>query len=107
MGSHEWACFQSQQAAEKAVKALWYFHSFDPWGHSVLKLIQDFPDQSVASTLGKLKNQAARLDKLYIPTRYPNGLPDLVPGDAYTSAEAAQAMKAAKQVIDLVASLIQ
>ena len=22
----EWACFQSQQAGEKALKAVWYFH---------------------------------------------------------------------------------
>jgi HEPN domain-containing protein len=26
----EWAAFQSQQAGEKALKALWYYHAKDP-----------------------------------------------------------------------------
>ncbi|MHB1275815.1 MAG: HEPN domain-containing protein [Candidatus Humimicrobiaceae bacterium] len=30
--NYEWACFQSQQAGEKALKALWYYYAFDPWG---------------------------------------------------------------------------
>jgi len=31
----------AQQAAEKAVKALWYLADAEPWGHSVQKLIGD------------------------------------------------------------------
>jgi HEPN domain-containing protein len=27
-GAHEWACFQAQQAGEKALKALLYGHGF-------------------------------------------------------------------------------
>ena len=29
-GDYEWACFAAQQAAEKAIKAVYYFHHGDP-----------------------------------------------------------------------------
>lgn len=32
--------------------------------------------------------KAAGLDKFYIPTRYPNGLPDLTPGQVYLRPDA-------------------
>ena len=35
-GSHEWACFQAQQAAEKALKAAWLANGFEPWGLTFL-----------------------------------------------------------------------
>jgi HEPN domain-containing protein len=33
-------------------------------------------------------NDAAALDRFYIPTRYPNGLPDLTPGKYYFQKDA-------------------
>ena len=42
-GSYEWACFQSQQAGEKILKAYWYHRSLDPWGHSLVKLLNEIP----------------------------------------------------------------
>jgi len=30
--NYEWACFQSQQASEKALKSLYFNYSADPWG---------------------------------------------------------------------------
>ena len=99
-GSHEWACFQAQQAAEKALKALWFANGFEPWGHSVLKLIEDYPDASVRlARLESLSSSAKALDKLYIPTRYPNGLPDLSPFEVYTEIEAQVAIAAARSVV--------
>ncbi len=50
-GSFAQACFyptgifDAQQSGEKAVKALWYRMDADPWGHSVQKLIADFPEK--------------------------------------------------------------
>jgi len=35
---YDWACFTSQQAAEKAVKALCMKLKFDVWGHSITEL---------------------------------------------------------------------
>ena len=97
--NYEWACFQSQQAAEKALKALWYFYSSDPWGHSVTRLIQEFPQSEIKKSLNSLLNKAKELDKLYIPTRYPNGLPDLTPSEVYTEKEASKAIESSKIII--------
>ena len=43
--------------------------------------------------------EARDLDKLYIPTRYPNGLPDITPSEAYSLLDAQNAIKAAKHII--------
>jgi HEPN domain-containing protein len=98
----EWACFQAQQAGEKAVKAVWYHHSLDPWGHSIGRLIEDFPLEPAKARLLPLLQNGKELDKLYIPTRYPNGLPDMIPADAFTRAEAERAIAAAAEIIRLV-----
>jgi HEPN domain-containing protein len=102
----EWACFQSQQASEKALKALWYFFSFDPWGHSAARLINDFPEEKTKQSLSLLLNKAKELDKLYIPTRYPNGLPDLTPSEVYTPEEAIKAIESSKSIIEQIKNLI-
>lgn len=91
-GACEWACFQSQQAGEKILKALWYSTGNDPWGHSIVKLIVDFPDESIKNSLRAFIDIARKLDKLYIPTRYPNGLPELTPSEVYTAEEAKNAI---------------
>ena len=104
LGSFEWACFQSQQAAEKALKAFWFYHSEDPWGHSLVKLIQDYPDKTIKTELATLLPQAKMLDKLYIPTRYPNGLPGSTPSEVFTEAEARTAIDTAQELIDNLAA---
>jgi len=105
-GSFEWACFQAQQAAEKALKALWLSLAQEPWGHSLLNLIRELPDDAARSALSGLIDHAKRLDKLYIPTRYPNGLPDSIPADVYTDSEASEATVMARQIVEAVASLM-
>jgi len=104
--NYEWACFQSQQAGEKALKALWHYYSFDPWGHSVVKLIQEFPKNEIKNSLILLLNRAKELDKLYIPTRYPNGLPDLTPSEVYTEEEASKAIESSKIIIEEIKKML-
>ena len=98
-GSCEWACFQAQQAAEKAIKAVWLACAADPWGHSLTQLIGDFPIPSVKDRLMAVLGAAKTLDKFYIPTRYPNGLPDSIPADVYTAEDAKRALDALASVI--------
>jgi HEPN domain-containing protein len=105
--NYEWACFQSQQAGEKVLKAFWYYYSFDPWGHSVVKLIQEFPRTEIKKSLSKLLNKAKELDKLYIPTRYPNGLPDLTPSEVYTEEEASKAIESSKIILDQIKKILK
>jgi len=93
------AAFLSQQAAEKAVKALWYATGEQPWGHSIQKLIQTCPVRSELQNATELIHRAARLDRLYIPTRYPNGLPDLTPGQVYHAEDARAALEDAEAIL--------
>jgi HEPN domain-containing protein len=84
-GLYAQACFYAQQSGEKAVKALWYRRDADPWGHSVQRLITAYPQPDDIADPEEWIRQAALLDQFYIPTRYPNGLPDLTPGQVYRS----------------------
>jgi len=83
-GHHEWACFAAQQSAEKAAKAAHQALGQDAWGHSVTELLQALRPQ-VASIDDALLDRGRSLDKLYVPTRYPNGLPSGAPADYYTA----------------------
>ena len=102
--NHDWACFQSQQAAGKAIKSLWFFNGADPWGHSVLNLINSFPE---GVPLDTYVEDAQLLDRLYIPTRYPNGLPELSPFEAFSRKNADAAIDAAGRIIDFVVKYVQ
>ncbi len=94
-GHHEWSCFASRQAAEKAVKAVHDLRGNEAWGHSVTELIEALAE----SGLEKLLDRARALDKLYIPTRYPNGLPSGAPADYYTRVEAERAIAEAEEIL--------
>jgi HEPN domain-containing protein len=94
------SCFHSQQAGKKSIKAIWFFEDEDPWGQSVKKL-DEFPKKDDFPDLAEVNNFAALLDKYYIPTRYPNGLPDLTPGQVYNQSDAALGLVAAFSFIEL------
>ena len=104
-GAYEWACFQAQQAAEKAVKAVWLHLSEDPWGHSVFKLIDELTEPPRGDLLSRFGVAAKQLDKLYVPTRYPNGLPELTPHEAFSDQDAAEAIQLAEAIVDGCAEL--
>jgi HEPN domain-containing protein len=95
------ACFFAQQAAEKALKGLWHALDLDPWGHSVYRLIIELPAEQRAA-LDPWRATALALDKLYLPTRYPDALGELVPAEAYTSEEAEQAPEQAAALPEAV-----
>ncbi len=42
------------------------------------------------------------LDGFYIPTRYPNGVPDSIPARVYTKYAAAQAVELAEEIVNFV-----
>jgi HEPN domain-containing protein len=97
-GHYEWACFAAQQAAEKALKAVHGARGQDAWGHSVTELLEALsPDRAIDEVM---LDRGRALDKLYVPTRYPNGLPAGAPTDYYTRAEAERAIGDAKAIIE-------
>ena len=95
---HEWACFAAQQAAEKAAKAAHDALGQEAWGHSVTELL-DALRPHARGVDEALLDRARALDKLYVPTRYPNGLPAGAPTDYYTRAEAERAVADAEVIL--------
>ncbi len=95
-GMRAQAGFLAQQAAEKGVKAVEYAADMDPRGHSITRLIRLLPDDH---PLAALRDQALLLDKLYIPTRYPDAIPELIPSEAFSEDEIERAYTAAATIL--------
>lgn len=88
---HEHACFLAQQSGEKALKAFLYERGQGPvLGHSTLELVQECA--GFEGDFRPLEDACRRLDQLYIPTRYPNGLPGGIPHEFYDRTLADQAL---------------
>ena len=99
-------CFVAQQAAEKALKALCYLRGERVViGHSIVALLDQLTADHPA--LAPLREVAQQLDQYYIPTRYPNGLPDGVPADVFTRAQADGAVAGTQRIIDLARDAIR
>lgn len=92
-GMYAHACFLAQQCAEKAVEAAWIRMGQDRWGHSIQALIRGFRPDVTPPQWVSWTEQAATMDRYHIPTRYPNGLPDLTPGESYFAADAGSAIE--------------
>lgn len=94
-GDFDWACFAAQQSAKKAAHAA---VGQEAWGHVVTELLEGLRAHET-SIDDPLLDRARALDKHYIPTRYPNGLPAGAPADFYTRAEAERAIADAEAIL--------
>lgn len=102
-GSFHLACFVAQQIAEKALKAFIYKQGEEfVIGHSVEALCR-WAGQ-FDGDFERLRETVAPLDGYYIPTRYPNGLPDSIPARVYTRKVAEEVLQLADHVLRLVRS---
>lgn len=100
-GFHAPACFHAHQAAEKAMKALHYARGARAvYGHGIRQLIARLDERDLAHLLPG----ARELDLLYLPTRYPNGLDDGTPGDAFSSEQSSRALGFADEIVAAAAS---
>ena len=97
---YDWSAFAGHQAAEKAIKALFQHLHLDAWGHTLSVLLASLPEGSEADE--DLVDRAKDLDKNYIPTRYPNGLVEGTPYQAFTRAQAERALRGAETVVAAV-----
>ena len=96
-GDYEWACFAAQQAAGKAVKALYQKLGIEIWGHSISRMLNSLPEEHKPSM--ELIDKAKELDRHYIPTRHPNFHPEGAPLDYYTIEDARRAVNYAEEII--------
>jgi HEPN domain-containing protein len=101
---YDWACFSSQQAAEKAVKAVFQKMGAEAWGHSVADLLEELLSRCAVPEA--LIDVALELDKAYIPTRYPNAHPSGSPRRRYTRSEAERMVANAQQIVQFGEGLL-
>ena len=99
--SYHLACFVGQQVAEKALKAFLYAKGEEfVVGHSVEALCRWAIE--IDDSFEPLRERVAPLDAYYIPTRYPNGLPDSIPARIYTRPVAEEVLKMADEALAFV-----
>lgn len=103
-GDFEWACFQAQQGAEKALKAVLYGRGVRRiLTHSVFELIRQIDDQSLLS----FRRGAKYLDSVYITTRYPDSIAGgLAPCEYFEEEDAEECIRTADQIIRAVRHLL-
>jgi HEPN domain-containing protein len=98
LGFHAQTCFLCQQAAEKAVKAVHYLRGARTvLGHSVDGLLEALAPAGL--DVAALRPLAKRLDRHYVPSRYPNGLPGNVPAEVYGEPDSTDALAAARRIV--------
>lgn len=108
-GHHEWACFAAHQAVEKALKGLHLSQGQQAWGHGLGRLFRDLPAgtrASLAATISDLADRLRVLDALYIPTRYPDSLPDGAPADHFGRLQSADALSHARSLVDAIGAAL-
>jgi HEPN domain-containing protein len=99
-GEHEWACFASHQAAEKAVKALHLHLGQEAWGHLIARLIRELP----IAVPEELVQKGMVLDTFYVPARYPNSHPEGAPFEHYGPLQSEEGIGYAREIVAFVRS---
>jgi HEPN domain-containing protein len=100
-GGYHIACFLAQQVGEKALKAFLYADGAEVvLGHSIERLCAEAAEQH--AQFGELARRWSILDGHYVPTRYPNSLPDSIPALVYTEDAAREAVRLATEIVRYV-----
>jgi HEPN domain-containing protein len=100
-GGYHIACFLAQQVGEKALKGFLYGQGEEiVLGHSIERLCREAArwDPQFDEQVGTW----AILDGYYVPTRYPNRIPDSLPARIYTRDAAGEAVRLADGIVTFV-----
>jgi HEPN domain-containing protein len=105
-GGWHLACFLAQQVTEKALKGFLYAQGEEiVLGHSVERLCS-----AAAAYQPAFSDKTRRwsiLDGYYVPTRYPNSLPDGIPANVFTEDAAKSAVALAEEAVTWIRDLIE
>jgi len=101
---YEEACFESHQAAEKAVKGLLNHLHKERRGHSITFLLSELKGEMEVPS--EVKECASFLDKHYIPSRYPDVFDEGAPMDYYTKRDAEDCIKCAEKILRWVEGVV-
>ena len=98
------ACFLYQQGAEKLLKAVLYLNGERPVvGHATTHLAERCAEYKPA--FRDLLEPCRELDIFYVPTRYPNGVPDGAPYEFFAAEHSRRGAAAYDRVADVVTPL--
>ena len=104
-GKHwSWCCFTCQQAAEKALKAVSEQFRSPQFGHNLNLLLEAV--ETHIPVPESVRVACARLNRYYIPTRYPNAFDRGAPAEQFFEADARQALADAEEVLRLAEGVI-
>jgi HEPN domain-containing protein len=96
-------CFVAHQTVEKALKAYLFSVGEEAVvGHGIHRLATRAAEHDAEFLT--LRERISILDTYYIPTRYPNGLPDGIPADAYNRQAAEEAFGLSQAALDFATS---
>lgn len=104
-GDYEWACFKAQQSAELFLKGFLRSLGKIATGHSTMKLLQGISELNIAIPK-EIESCCRELDKVYIPTRYPDAYAWGAPMDYYSEDDAVDSIKCAEKVLNFIRGLI-
>lgn len=103
-GHWAWCCFTAQQAAEKALKAVCEHLRTPQTGHNLNLLVQAISEQLPVPE--PVKGACARLNRYYVPTRYPNAFDRGVPAEQFFEPDARQAVEDAEEVVNFAGAAV-
>lgn len=106
-GHYDWACFQSQQSAEKALKDFLYENGYTSIiTHALKELVGAC--KKIETKFSAIESPARHLDMFYIPTRYPNGLAgELAPSEFYEREDAERCVSYAELILEDVKKFLK
>jgi len=94
-----WACFKAEQASQLAVKAYLILIGKSYFGHDLITLLK----KTELQLDNEILQCANFLAKIYIPSRYPDALPESVsPHEVYDENDKRKAIECALKIIKLV-----
>jgi len=102
-GLYEETCFESHQAAEKALKTLLNSLGIERRGHSLVFLVHEITGKNI-DIPSDVSQCFYILDKHYIPSRYPDVFDEGAPMDYYTKDDGKECLRCANRIIEWVRS---
>ncbi len=85
------------------IKGLLYLFNLQPWGHSVLNLLNECEKQGIKIS-PELKKNAKDFELHYTRSRYPDALPFKAPKDVYDEKTAKKIQHNTKLFLDFIKS---
>jgi HEPN domain-containing protein len=97
-GINNQVCFHSQQCVEKVLKAFIISKGeIHPQSHKLADILSKISE----SLFNDLRDEILLLDRFYIPTRYPDALPGMLPEGLPSEKDAKEALNTAKKVFEI------